>query len=65
MVVCLVPVAAQAEEGDAEYTIESREGSSTTETVTQPGGGEYTEGVESVSQNGETLTAEMLSSTNA
>ena len=65
MVVCLVPTAAQAEEGDAEYTIESREGSSTTETVPRSGGGEYTEGVESVSQNGETLTAEMLSSTNA
>ena len=65
MVVCLVPVAAQAEEGDAEYTIESREGSSTTETVPRSGGGEYTEGVESVSQNGETLTAEILSSTNA
>ena len=65
MVVCLVPVAAQAEEGDAEYTIESREGSSTTETVPRSGGGGYTEGVESVSQNGETLTVEMLSSTNA
>ena len=65
MVVCLVPTAVQAEEGEAEYTTESREGSSTTETVPRSGGGEYTEGVESVSQNGETLTAEMLSSTNA
>ena len=65
MVTCLVPVAAQAEEGDAEYTIESREGSSTTETVPRSGGGEYTEGVESVSQNGESPTAEIFSSTNA
>ena len=65
MVVCLVPVAAQAEEGDAEYTIESREGSSTTETVPQPEGGGYTEEVASVSQNGESPTAEIFSSTNA
>ena len=64
MVTCLVPTAVQAEEGGSEYTIESREGASTTETVTQPGVGEYTEEVESVSQNGETPTAEIFSSTN-
>lgn len=65
MMVCLMPTAVQAEEGEAEYTIESREGSSTTETAPQPGGGEHTEGVESVSQNGESPTAEIFSSTNA
>ena len=65
MMVCLMPTAVQAEEGEAEYAIESREGSSTTETAPQPGGGGYTEEVQSVSQNGETLTVEMLSSTNA
>ena len=65
MMVCLMPTAVQAEEGEAEHTIESLEGSSTTETATQPGVGEYTEGVESVSQNGESPTVEMFSSTNA
>ena len=61
MMVCLMPTAVQAEEGEAE----SRGGASTTETVTQPSRGEHTEGVESVSQNGESLTAEIFSSTNA
>ena len=61
MMVCLMPTAVQAEEGEAE----SRGGASTTETVTQPSGGEHTEGVESVSQNGESPTAEIFSSTNA
>ena len=65
MMVCLMPTAVQAEEGEAEYAIESREGSSTTETAPQPGGGGYTEEVQSVSQNGETLTVEIFSSTNA
>ena len=65
MMVCLMPTAVQAEEGEAEYTIESREGSSTTETAPQSEGGEYTEEVQSVSQNGETSTAEIFSSTNA
>ena len=65
MVVCLVPTAVQAEEGGSEYTIESREGASTTETATQPGVGEYTEEVESVSQNGKSPTVEMFLSTNA
>ena len=65
MVVCLVPTAVQAEEGEAEYTIESQESSSTTEKENQPEGGGYAEGVDSVSQNGQTLTVEMLSSTSA